>query len=111
MNSFDLRDAELSDMVASGPRQPLSVPELSPFLADSHVQERRDEHGSGGVALSFLCLGCMVSGEDGCFSSIKTEGSVEGEIAVIHALGRVFLHSLRKRVQQAPAGGLTELFV
>lgn len=36
--------------------------------------------------------------ENGGFPSVQTKGSVEGEIAVIHALGRIFLHGLRKRV-------------
>ena len=111
MQSFDLWDAGLSDMAASGPRQPLSALELGPFLADSHVQERRDERGSGGVALSFLCLGSMVSGEDGGLPSVQAEGSIQSEIAVIHALGRIFLHDFRKRVQKTPAGRLPELFV
>ena len=49
--------------------------------------------------------------ENGGFPSVQTKGSVEGEIAVIHALGRIFLHGLRKRVQQAPACRLPELFM
>ena len=60
MQSFDLRDAGLFDMAASGPRQLLSASlrsgGLLPILADLHVQERRDERGLGGVAVSFLCL-------------------------------------------------------
>ena len=101
MNSFDLRDAGLSDMAASGPFQLfISTPELSPFLADLHVQERRDERGSGGVAVSFLCLcGVHGSGEERGFPSVQPEGSVQGEVGMIHALRRVFLHCFRKRVQ------------
>ena len=50
LQSFDLRDAGLSDMAASRPHQLLlHSGGLLPFLADSHVQEWRDEHVSGGV--------------------------------------------------------------
>ena len=45
------------------------------------------------------------------FVSVKTESTIESYVRMIHALGRVFLDSLRKRIQQAPTGRFRELLM
>ena len=60
-------------MDASGPYQLLFVQCFS-YLGGFTWPERKDERGSG---------------EDRCFFPVQTKSSVQGEVAVIHALRRI----------------------
>ena len=73
----------------------ISTPELSPFLADLHVQERRDERGSGGVRSLLSVFGLVHgSGEESGLPTIQPERTVQREVAVIDALWGILFDNL-----------------
>ena len=61
--------------------------------------------------LRCFCFFECDSGEERGLTTIQTEGPVHGEVAVIHALRRVFLDGFRKRVQETPSCRFLELLM
>ena len=87
MNSFNLRDAGLSDMAASRSRQLLSAPEA--YVPSWRIYMFRNGEMSvvqAELQSTFCAWQVHGSGEDGGFPSIQTEGPVQREVTVIHSL-------------------------